>query len=66
MAQGIRQYVFGYIHNINKLLANLKQAVIIIARAKTQFSQAEIKIKSYIYNADGRYLDTSKVLKILN
>ena len=51
---------------MDKVLANLEQARVTIARTKSQLYQACIKIVRYICNADGRHLDTSKVLKILD
>ena len=66
MALGIKRYVFEHIQNLDKILADLDQAGIIIAGAKSQFSQARLKIVGYICDADSRHPDTSKVLKILD
>ena len=65
-APGIRQYVIEYIQNLNKILADLKWVGVTIARVKSQFCQAYIKIVKFICDADGCHLDISKVLKILN
>ena len=65
LAPGIRQYVIKHIQNLDKVLADLKQAGVIIAGAKSQFCRAGIKIVGYISDANGRHLDTSK-LKILD
>lgn len=51
---------------MDKVLADLEQASIIIAGAKSQFYHARLKIIGYICNANGYHLDTSKILKILN
>ena len=53
-----------HIKNLNKVLADLEQAEVNIAGAKSQFCQADIKIVGYICDADGHHPDTSKVLKI--
>ena len=45
---------------------NLKQVGIIIAKAKSQFCQAGIKILGYICDADSRHPNTSNILKILD
>ena len=65
MAPGIKRYVFEYTQNLNKVLADLEQAGITIAGAKSLFCQIGLKIVNYICDADGRHPDTSKVLKIL-
>ena len=66
LTPGIRQYLVDYIQSLDKVLTNLEQAGITIARAKSQFCQAGIKIVRYICNTNGRYLDTLKVLKIMD
>ncbi len=66
VAPGIRCYVLKHILNLDKVLADLERARITIARAKSQFCCASIKIVGYICDADGRYPDTFKVLKILD
>lgn len=66
LASKIRRYVFEYIQNLDNVLADLKQMGVTIAKAKSQFCQASIKILGYICDADGCHPDTSKVLKILN
>ena len=44
----------------------MERAGITIARAKSQFYCSRIKIEGYICDSEGRYPDTSKVLKILD
>ena len=66
LALGIRQYMIEHIQNLDKVLADLEQAGITIAEAKSELCQAGIKIVRYICNADGHHPDTSKVLKILD
>ena len=66
VAPGITRYVFEHIQNLDKVLADLEQADITIASAKSQCCQARSKIVGYICDANGRHPDTSKVLKILN
>ncbi len=55
-----------HIQNLDKVLADLERAGVTIARAKSQFCRAGIKIVRYICDVDGRHPDTSKVLKILD
>ena len=55
-----------YIQNLDKVLADLERAGVTIAGAKSQFCRAGIKIVGYICDANGRHLDTSKILKILD
>ena len=66
VAPGIRWYVFEHIQNLDKVLADLEPAGITIARAKSQFCQAGLKIMDYICDANGRHSDILKVLKILD
>lgn len=65
LAPGIRRYVLEHIKNLDKVLADLERAGVTIAGAKSQFCPAGLKIVGYICDADGRYPDTSKGLKIL-
>lgn len=62
----IWRYVVKHIQNLDTVLADLKRVDITIARAKSQFCCTGIKIVGYIYDFEGRYLDISKVLKILD
>lgn len=63
---GIRQYVVEHIQNLDKILIDLKQAGITIAKAKVQFCQDGIKIVGYIYDANNCHSNILKILKILN
>ncbi len=66
VAPGIIRYVLEQIQNLDKVLADLERAGVTIAGAKSLFCRAGLKIVGYICDADGRHLDTSKVLKILD
>lgn len=66
LAPEIKQYVVEDIQNLDKVLADLEQAEVTIAGAKPQFCRADIKIVGYICDADGRYPDISKILKMLD
>ncbi len=66
LAPGIRRYILEHIQNLDKVLADLEQASVTIARAKSQFCRAGLKVVGYICDANGRHPDTSKVLKILD
>lgn len=63
---GIRRYIFKYIQNLNKVLADLERARVTIAGAKSQFCRFGIKSMRYIYDADGCYPEISKVFKIID
>ena len=65
LAPRIRQYIVKHIQNLDQLLANLEGMEVTISRAKSQFCQADIKIIRYICDTDGRHLDISKILVIL-
>lgn len=61
---GIRRFILEYIQNLDIVLSDLEQVRVTIARTKSQFYQASIKIVGYIYDVDGCHSNTSKVLKI--
>lgn len=62
----IRRYVFEHLQNLDIVLADLEQADVTIAEAKSQFCWTGLKIVGYIWNVDGCHLDTSKVLRIFD
>lgn len=66
LALRVKCSVLEYIQHLNKVLADLEQVGIIIARVKSQFCQADLKIVGYIYDVEGYYPDTFKDLKLLN
>lgn len=55
-----------HIENLDKVLTDLERVGVIKAGRKSQFCRAGIKIVGYICNANGRYPDTSKFLKIFD
>ena len=59
----IRHYILEYIHNLDKVFADLEKAGVIIAGRKSQFYQTGIKIMRYICNANDHHPDISKGLK---
>ena len=54
------------IQNLDQVLVDLERARITIYVAKSQFYLASIKIIGYIYDADGRNLNISKILRIID
>src|SRR5438552_7523684 len=60
----IWQYVLKYIQSLNRTLVRLERAGCII-RSKSQFCINRISIVSFVYKAEGRSLDSAKVIKIL-
>jgi hypothetical protein len=63
---GIRRYILEYIQNINKTLCEIKRAGVIVSGAKTQWCKPGVKIIGFMCNLEGRYLESSKVVKILD
>lgn len=66
VALEIRRYIFEHIHNLDKVLANLKRTKVTITKANSQFCRVGFKIVGYICNTDSCYPNTSKVFKIFD
>jgi hypothetical protein len=62
----VRKFIIKYIQNLNAVLADLKRAEAIISVKKLKFYIIKLKIVRYAYDADSRYSDFFKILKILN
>ena len=60
----IRQYVLKHIQSLDRTLVRLERAGCII-RPKSQFCINGISIVSFVCRAEGRSLDSAKVIKIL-
>jgi len=61
----LRRYVVKHIQNLDKVLCNLKRAGCTI-RAKSQFCMSGLRLVGYVCDAEGRKLDSAKILKVLN
>src|SRR5947209_4895349 len=61
---GVRQYVIEYIQALDRTLKRLERAGTTIG-PKSQFCISSIKIVGYICRAEGRSLDSTKIIKIL-
>src|SRR5438552_18535524 len=61
---GIWQYVLEHIQSLDRTLVRLERAGCII-RPKSQFCINGISIVSFVCKAEGRSLDSTKVIKIL-
>jgi hypothetical protein len=61
---GIRKYVFEHLLNINKVLADIKQAGATVLGYKSNFCYSSIIIVSYRVDANRRHPDQKKVTKI--
>ena len=61
----VRKFVLKHIQNLNRTLADLERAGAIFSAIKSIFYIAGLRIVGYIYNAEGRYSNSIKVLKIL-
>ena len=53
----IKRFIFKYFQNLNRILAELKRAGIIISIKKFYFYLADIKIISFVYDYKDKYLD---------
>jgi hypothetical protein len=62
---GVRRFILKHIQSLNAVLADLKKARFIISAEKSVFYIIGLKIVRYVYDADGKYSDYVKVLKIL-
>ncbi len=66
VAPGIRRYIVEHIQSLDAVLADLERAGVTISGAKSQFCMASLQIVRFIFDSAGRYLDTAKVLKIID
>jgi hypothetical protein len=66
IASSIRRYILEHIKSLNVVLVNLERASITILSLKLHFYIIEFKIVSFICDADNRYLDIIKIIKIIN
>lgn len=66
IAPKIQHYMFKHIQFLDKIFADIKQAEVIIARAKSQFCISGLKIVGYVCNAEKTQSNTAKLIKILN
>jgi len=62
---GVRRYILEHIIWLDGVLVDLEQAGCIILGAKSHFYKDEIVVVGYRYNEKGRYLEESKVIKII-
>jgi hypothetical protein len=62
----IRRATMKHIQALNRVLIDLKRAEYTVSEIKSQFYCAEIKIVDFICDADDRYSNTAKIIKILN
>ena len=62
---GIRKFMLEYFQNLDKVLANIKRAGIIISGKKSKFCVKGIKVIGYIYDTDRRYPEIAKIMIIV-
>jgi hypothetical protein len=62
----IRRYILEHIKSLDAMLVDLKKASITISILKSHFCMIELKVMSFICDADDRHFDTIKVIKIIN
>lgn len=55
-----------YIQSLNKILADIKQAIVTIAGTKFQFCISGLKVVGYVYHANGKHPNIAKVIEILD
>ena len=63
---GVWQYMFKHLQKLDQIFFNLKVADLMITLLKSQFFIPAIKVVGYIYNIKDWYLETAKVIKILD
>jgi hypothetical protein len=66
VASSIRRYILEHIKSLNAVLVDLERASITISILKSHFCMIELKVVSFICDADDRHLDTIKVIKIID
>ena len=54
---GVRHFIFEYLQNLDRVLAELKRADITISAEKSYFCLANIKIIGFVYNYKDKYPD---------
>src|SRR6266700_2952371 len=62
---GIHRYILKHIIWLDRVLTDLEQAGCTILGTKSYFYKDEIIVVNYHYNGKGRYLEKSKVTKII-
>jgi hypothetical protein len=66
VALSIRRYILKHIKSLNAVLVNLEKANITILILKSHFCMIELKVVSFIYDANDRHLNTIKIIKIID
>jgi hypothetical protein len=62
----IRRYVMKHIQWLNKILIDIEKIDCIIFEKKSQFYCEKLRVIKFICDVEKRYLNTTKVIKILN
>ena len=62
---GVRRFMFEYLQNLDRVLAELECAGITISAEKSYFCLASIKIVGFVCDYKDRYPDQGKISKIL-
>ena len=63
---GIRRYVLEAIVLLDKVLADIKRAVVTISGEKSTFLKDSLKVVAYIYGKDGRTPEQVKIQRIVD
>jgi hypothetical protein len=66
VAFDIRRYILEHIKFLIAVLVDLERASITISILKSHFCMIELKIISFICDADDRHFDTIKIIKIID
>jgi hypothetical protein len=66
VTSSIRRYILEHIKSLNAVLVDLEKTSITISILKSHFCMIEFKIVSFICDADDRYFDTIKIIKIID
>jgi hypothetical protein len=66
VASSIRRYILEHIKSLNAVLVDLERASITISILKSHFCMIELKVVSFICDANDKHLNTIKVIKIID
>ena len=61
----MRLYILKHIQWLNAIFVNLKKTNCTISDEKFQFYVTDFKIVDFIYDSNDRFLETTKIIKIL-
>jgi hypothetical protein len=66
VVSSIRRYILEYIKSLDAMLVDREKASVTISIFKSYFCIIELKVVSFICDANDRHFDTIKVIKIID